>query len=279
MTASMTASVPSPLTPGARLARIRAERPLVQMIANYVSMDVAANALLALGASPAMVHAREEAAEFARLSGALVVNIGTLSAPWVEAMHLAAAAARAAKIPWALDPVGVGATKFRNETALALLAHKPTLIRGNASEILALARLSGAVSGAGGGPKGVDSADPTEAAVEAAQALARATGAVVAATGAFDVVADATRVARIHGGDALMTRVTALGCALTGVAGAFLAQGGDPFGASVAALAYYKLAGARAASQAQGPGSFRVAFLDALAGLLSEDETALSIDT
>ena len=270
-------------TPGPRLAALRAERPLVQAITNYVSMEVAANVLLALGASPAMVHAKEEAAEFARISGALVVNIGTLSAPWVEAMHLAAAAAQAAKIPWALDPVGVGATAFRNQTSLALLAHRPTLIRGNASEIIALARLSGAAQGGeqarGGGPKGVDSADSSAAAIEAAKALARATGAVVAATGEFDVVTDGERLARVHGGHELMTRVTALGCALSGVCAAFLAARRDPFEATAAALGFYKLAGARASAMAQGPGSFRVAFLDMLAALEPSDEIDLVIET
>lgn len=266
-------------TPGPRLAALRAERPLVQAIANYVSMDVAANVLLALGASPAMVHAKEEAAEFARISGALVVNIGTLSAPWVEAMHLAAAAARAAKVPWALDPVGVGATAFRNQISLALLAHRPTLIRGNASEIIALAVLAGAAQGRGGGPKGVDSAESSAAAIEAAKALARATGAVVAATGEFDVVTDGERLARVHGGHELMTRVTALGCALTGVCAAFLAARRDPFEATAAALGFYKLAGARASAMAQGPGSFRVAFLDMLAALEPSDEIDLVIET
>lgn len=264
-------------SPGDRLAHLRAARPLVQSITNYVSMDAAANALLAIGASPAMVHAEEEAADFAAFSAALVVNIGTLSPPWVRSMRLAAEAARAAGVPWALDPAGVGATGFRNETCLALLAARPTLIRGNASEVLALARLAGASSG-GGGPKGVDSADTTAAARDATIALAKSSGAVVAATGDVDIVTDGERLARIRGGHEMMTRVTALGCALTGIAGAFLAARDDAFEASVAALAFYKLAGERAGSGTPGPGSFRVAFLDALAGLLPHDEALLEID-
>jgi hydroxyethylthiazole kinase len=264
------------VAPGARLARLRADRPLVQAITNFVAMDLSANALLALGASPAMVHAEEESAQFAGFSNALVVNIGTLSGPWIRSMLAAARAARDVGAPWAFDPVGVGATTFRNETSLALLAMKPTLIRGNASEIMALAGLAGA-GGGGGGPKGVDSADTTEAAREAATALARASGAVVAATGDVDFVTDGTRSARVHGGDATMTRVTAVGCALTGVCAAFLAARDDAFEASLAALAFYKLAGSRAGAAAQGPGSFRVAFLDALAGLRVEDEAQLRI--
>ena len=125
--------------PTLALAALRKKRPLVHNIANYVSMDVAANALLAIGASPAMVHASEEVAEFAALSDALVINIGTLSAPWVEAMRLAARAANTKPIPWVLDPVGAGATSFRNRTIAALLEERPAVIRGNASEILAVA--------------------------------------------------------------------------------------------------------------------------------------------
>ena len=138
------------------LGTMRAARPLVHNIANYVSMDVAANALLAIGASPAMVHAREEVVEFIGLSAALVVNIGTLSMPWIEAMIIAAEAARGHGKPWVLDPVGAGATTLRNETVKMLLPHWPSIIRGNASEIMAVA------GGAGVAPKGVDSANTTQ---------------------------------------------------------------------------------------------------------------------
>ncbi len=150
------------------LQAMRAARPLVHNIANYVSMDVAANALLAVGASPAMVHAREEVAEFVALSAALVVNIGTLSTAWVEAMILAAQAARRHGRPWVLDPVGAGATRLRTETVKSLLLHRPSIIRGNASEIMAVA------GGAGVAPKGVDSANTTEEALAFALSLCEA---------------------------------------------------------------------------------------------------------
>jgi hydroxyethylthiazole kinase len=216
----------------------------VHALINYVAMDVSANAPLALGASPAMVHAQEEAAEFARLASAVVVNIGTLSSHWIEAMTDAAGARGT---PRALDPVGVGATGLRNEASLRL---RPMLIRGNASEIMALARLAG-LGDKGHGPKGVDAADATPDAEAAALALARSSGAVVAATGVFDFVTDGVRAAPIHGGDALMSRVTALSSVLTGVAAAFLAARDDAFEASVAALGFYKLAGARGAHRAE----------------------------
>jgi hydroxyethylthiazole kinase len=257
-----------PLAPGAELARLRAAAPLVHNITNFVAMNVMANVQLAIGASPAMIHAREEAAEFAPIASALTVNIGTLSPEWVAAMNEAAAAATAAGRPWVLDPVAVGATGFRRRTAAELLALRPTVIRGNASEIIALAALSGSVTApAAGGGKGVDASHTVAAAEDAADALALSSGAVVAVTGAMDYVTDGRRRVRIANGHPLMPRVTALGCALTGVVGAFLGAGSAPFDGTVAALAYYGLAGELAAKRAVGPGSFASAFLDVLARL------------
>ena len=245
------------IDPAAHLARVRETRPLVHNITNHVAMNSMANVLLALGASPAMVHAREEAAEFTALAGALTINIGTLSPHWVDAMEAAALAAGETGRPWVLDPVAVGATRYRRETGARLLALSPDVIRGNASEIIALA------GGAGGG-RGVDSTDPAEAALEAARRLAAQTGGVVAVTGEVDLVTDGRRVARVHGGHPLMPRVTTLGCALTGVVAAFVAGADDHLEATVAALAGYAVAGELAGEVARGPGSFAVAFLDAL---------------
>lgn len=248
--------------PGPCLAKMRTTAPLVQNITNYVAMNVMANVLLAAGASPAMVHAEEEAAEFAAFTQALTINIGTLSAPWVRSMQAAARMAQSRGTPWVLDPVAAGATQFRRETAAALLAERPTVIRGNASEILAL-------SGAAAAGKGVDAADGVDVAEAGARALAQATGAVVAVTGAVDYVTDGARACRIANGHPLMPQVTALGCSLTGVVGAFLV-GQSTFDATVAALAYYGLAGEMAATGAKGPGSFAVAFIDALSTLTPE---------
>ena len=189
------------------LGTMRAARPLVHNIANYVSMDVAANALLAIGASPAMVHAREEVAEFIGLSAALVVNIGTLSMPWIEAMIIAAEAARGHGKPWVLDPVGAGATKLRNEAVKSLLPHRPSIIRGNASEIMAVA------GGAGVAPKGVDSANTTQEALAFALSLAEHEDCIVVATGAVDIVTDGRRVVKLANGSPMMAKVTALGVA------------------------------------------------------------------
>lgn len=245
------------------LHQMRATAPLVHNITNYVAMNIMANVLLSAGASPAMVHAREEVAEFAGLAQALTINIGTLDPAWAEAMEIAARTMGAAERPWVLDPVGVGATLFRQEVCARLLMLGPTVIRGNASEIIALA-------GFGGQGRGVDTADPVAAAETAARDLARRTGAVVAVSGPIDFVTDGASAYRVSNGHALMPCVTALGCSLNGVIAAYLV-GQDRLGATVAALAYFGLAGERAAQGAAGPGSFQTAFLDALHVLTPDD--------
>ena len=254
---------------GSLLSAVRAKRPLVHNITNYVAMDISANALLAIGASPAMVHAREEVVEFVGLSGALVVNIGTLSPAWIEAMQLAADAASQLGKPWVLDPVGVGATSLRNEAVAALLPLRPSIIRGNASEIMAIAGSAGAV------PKGVDSANTTLEALEFAVSLARHQACTVVATGAVDIVTDGERVVKLANGSPLMTKVTALGCALSAVTGAFAAVTQDRFEAALAGVAVYGIAGDLAAKQASAPGSFRVAFVDALQNIGDAEINAL----
>lgn len=250
------------------LAAVRAQRPLVQNITNYVAMDLSANALLAVGAAPAMVHAIEEADDFARLANALVLNVGTPSPPWAAAMKRAAEAAREGKKPVVLDPVGAGATRYRTELAVLLLESGVTAVRANASEILGLARASAA--------RGVDAVDGVDDAVPIARSLAEHHHAVVAVTGPTDFATDGATEARVFGGAAVMAQVTAVGCALSAVTGAFLAarpSGVAPLDATTAALAVFAAAGARAAKDAPGPGSFRVRFLDELAGL---DESALA---
>jgi hydroxyethylthiazole kinase len=220
----------------ASLQAIRQRAPLVHNITNFVAMEVAANCLLALGASPAMVHADEEVEDFVAIASSLVVNIGTLSPPWVAAMARAAARATALGRPWVLDPVGAGATPYRTRTALDLIELRPTVIRGNASEILAL-------TGAAAGPtKGVDSTHGADEAVHAAQQLAEASGAVVAVTGAIDRITDGERWREV------------------------------PLLAAAQALAIFGLAGQRAAAQAAGPGSLRWQIVDQLALL---DATAV----
>jgi hydroxyethylthiazole kinase len=246
-------------TPGAYLEAMRAQAPLVHCITNYVAMNIAANSLLAAGASPAMVHAVEEAGEFAGIAAALTINIGTLSPDWVAGMTAAARGTRAAGVPWVLDPVAHFATAYRRTVTEALMALRPAIVRGNASEILALA-------GGQSTAKGVDARDPVHAAEEAARQLAGERGMIVAVTGETDFVTDGGRALRISGGSALMPKVTALGCSLTCLIGAYAGvKGADLFDATAAALAHFAVAGARAEAAAEGPGSFSVHFLDQLA--------------
>ena len=251
------------MTPNALLTDLRTKAPLVHCITNYVAMNIAANVVLAAGASPAMVHAEEEVAEFTPLAGGLTINIGTVSAPWLVAMKRAAGVAGKNGIPWVLDPVAHFISAFRREAAAELVALGPAIIRGNASEILALAGETGA-------GKGVDSGDAVESAQAGAMALACASGAVVAVTGPVDFVTDGARRAEVRGGSPLMPRVTAMGCSLTALMGGYAAVG-PAFEAAVAALAHFKVAGAEAAKTAQGPGSFQVQFLDALAATAPGD--------
>jgi hydroxyethylthiazole kinase len=247
----------SPLDAWTALSAVRERGPLVHNITNYVAMDLSANALLAAGASPAMVHAREEAADFARIADAVVINIGTLSPPWVEAMHDAVGTAAQRGVPWVLDPVGVGATPYRTKTATDLLDRGPTVVRGNASEILALA-------GAAEGGKGVDSAHEAADAVDAARELAARTGGIVAVTGATDVVVDGNETVTVTAGHPMMSKITALGCAASALVGAFAAVSDDRLVATTAALAVLGVAGERAATDSPGPGTLRWRILDEL---------------
>ncbi|SMC55304.1 hydroxyethylthiazole kinase [Primorskyibacter flagellatus] len=245
------------------LTPLRAQSPLVHCITNYVAMNIAANVVLAAGASPAMLHAVEEITDFTPISGALTINIGTLSAPWVVGMISAAETANTHNIPWVFDPVAHFVSNYRKGVAQDILSLRPTILRGNASEILALA-------GEAGSGKGADSGDAVEAAEAVGVALARKFGSVVAITGPVDLVTDGTRTARVAGGSEIMPQVTALGCSLTALMGAYAAVG-PAFDAALGALAHFKVAGGMAARQASGPGSFQVHFLDALAAVKPDD--------
>jgi hydroxyethylthiazole kinase len=241
----------------AALSAIRNSAPLIHNMTNIVVANLTANALLALGASPAMVENTEEAAELAAIAGALVVNLGTLSPDWAAAMRLATASANAAKRPWLLDPVAVGALGYRTRLAADLLHNRPTIVRGNASEISALA-------GQAVGGKGVDSTLSSDAAIDAARVLARNSGTVIVVSGAVDYVTDGSRLAGIANGHAIMTRVTGMGCTASAICGAYLAVNDDPFMAAVQAMVTMGVAGEAAFAKADAPGSFQTAFIDAL---------------
>lgn len=250
--------------------QIRVRSPLIHNITNYVVMNVTANALLAIGASPVMAHAVEEVEEMAEMADALVLNLGTLSMPWIEAMFLAAHRAKRRGIPIVLDPVGAGATTFRTRTATRVLKELgPTIVRGNASEILAL-------GGANGSTKGVDSTFQSDQALDAAQALSEQFKCVVSVSGARDLVVEGTRVARIDNGHPMMARATGSGCIATALTGAFAAINPVAFEAAAHAMMLSGIAGELAAAAASGPGSYQVRFLDLLYGL-SGDQLRLAI--
>ena len=246
------------------LTKVQKARPLVHNMTNVVVTNFTANGLLALGASPVMAYAREEVADMAKVAGALVLNIGTLSTEQVDAMIIAGKSANLHGVPVLLDPVGAGATRLRTESAQRILGEvKIALIRGNASEI---ANLVGEVSDI----KGVDAAESsTGINAEIALRASHQFNAVVAITGKEDVIADGAYYRIISGGDVLLTQVTGAGCLLTSVLGAFAAVERDMMLAGTAGLAYYGAAAARAAERTAslGPGSFQVAFLDELAKL------------
>lgn len=241
------------------LSALREEGSLVHSITNYVVMNNTANALLAIGASPIMAHAHSEMEEMVAISGALVINIGTLDEYWVESMELAVKKAAALNKPWILDPVGAGATTYRNETIKKLIElYAPTVIRGNASEIMAVANLQSKT-------KGVDSIHQSNEAVEAARLLSRSSGAVVCVSGEVDYVVKGTKMISIENGHSLMPKVTGMGCTATALIGAFCAANPDtPFEATAAAMVTMGIAGEMAAEKSDGPGSLQVNFIDAL---------------
>ncbi|MCX5861508.1 MAG: hydroxyethylthiazole kinase [Deltaproteobacteria bacterium] len=250
---------------GEILSRIRASKPVVHSITNYVVMNSTANVLLAMGASPIMAHATEEMEDISAISNSLVINIGTLSHTWIEAMQLACHIAVSKGKPIVLDPVGAGATKLRTETALRIIGSTPpTVIRCNASEVLSL-------SGREGSTRGVDSVHNVPDAVETACSIALSLGTVIAVTGERDLVTDGSRSLIVAGGDPMMGYVTGTGCAASVIVGAFLAEEKDAVIAAAAALAFFGLAGQNAAAEAKAPGSFWVKTVDALYSITPED--------
>lgn len=247
------------------LDQVRLQSPLVHNITNYVVMNLTANALLAVGASPVMAHAREEVEDMVNIASALVINIGTLSAPWIASMKKAARKAQKKGIPIIYDPVGAGATPFRTRTIRTLIQTVPAaIVRGNASEIMAIADDHSKT-------KGVDSAAAAENALASARWLNEKYGCVVCVSGATDYIVDKNGVAMIKNGHVLMPKVTGLGCTATALCAAFAAVNPDHFAATAAAMAVMGIAGEIAAKKSSGPGSFLANFLDALFNLTSEE--------
>jgi hydroxyethylthiazole kinase len=262
----------APLSPAAVaqvLVTVREKPPLVQCLTNIVVAQWTANVLLALGAAPAMVDNAQEAGPFAAMADGVLINLGTPYDDTTTAMEAAVTSADRDHTPWVLDPVAVGPLAWRTGVAFRLLeAGTPAIIRGNASEILALA--------GGSGGRGVDSVDSPEAALEAGRALATRYRTVVAVSGPVDHITDGERMVRVANGHPWMTQVTGVGCALGAMMAAFAGRSEDPLLAAVAATATLTIAAENAAEISRGPGSFAVALLDELS-LLSPARVAAGV--
>jgi len=247
------------------LGELRARRPLVHHITNYVTVNDCANATLCIGASPVMAHSVDEVADMAALAGALVLNIGTLDAGQVEAMLLAGKTANRLGIPIILDPVGAGATAYRTRTSLRLLEQlEVAVLKGNGGEISVLA-------GAGGKVRGVDSAGVGGEPVEVVRGLAGRLGITVAMTGRVDIVSDGKRTLMVDNGHPLMGRFSGSGCIAASIVGAFVAVGRNRVSSTAAALAAFGLAGERAAVHHKEPYGFRLAIFDELCKLTPKE--------
>ena len=250
---------------GDSLRRMRAQRPLVHQITNFVVMNETANATLALGALPVMAHAPEEVAAMATVAGALVLNIGTLTREWVDSMILAGRAADRAGVPVVFDPVGVGATQLRTESAQRILHEVAVaVVRGNAAEVATLAGRAALI-------RGVESVGSTDDIGELARAAARTLGCTVAVTGPIDAVSDGVTTLLVANGDAMLATVSGTGCIASAITGCFAAVNPrQPLRAASEALVALGVAGEDAAERSHGPGTFHAALYDAL-HLLSPD--------
>lgn len=246
------------------IALIRESSPLVHNITNYVVMNNSANALLAIGASPVMAHSRNEVLDMSAIASSLVINMGTLSHAWVEAMHMAMQSAKANGKPIVFDPVGVGATPYRNQVADVLVkGYSPNVIRGNGSEIMALAGIASQ-------GRGVDSTNSSESAIEAAQQLALAHKCVVVISGPTDYITDGESISEVPYGSTMMARVTGMGCSATAITGAFIAVNPNYMEAATHAMMMMGISGQIAASYSKGTGSLAVNFIDEMYNFSSE---------
>ena len=248
------------------LKKIRENSPLVHNITNYVVMNNTANALLSIGASPVMAHAKEEVEDMVSIASSLVINMGTLSSKWVESMLIAGDKANSMGKPIVFDPVGVGASAYRTETAINIIDKcSPSVIRGNASEIIALN------SQAKTKTKGVDSTDSSDSALESAKSLALNTSSVVVISGETDYITDGKKVVAIENGSSMMPKVTGMGCTSTAIVGAFLGVSTNVLEAASSAMAVMGISGEIASELSKGPGSLQMNFLDTIYNLEGSD--------
>ncbi|WP_462271503.1 hydroxyethylthiazole kinase [Desulfobacter sp.] len=243
---------------------VRQINPMAGSVTNTVTINFVANAQLAVGGSAAMVYLPDEAQSLAQAGGAAYINLGTLTPVYEKTLPPMAKILHSSGKPWVLDPVAIGIGDLRTRLLLAFKPCKPSIIRGNASEIIALAGLWGLAGGTGtSNVRGVDSQDPVSAAKDAAVALAGWTGGAVAVSGKQDLITDGSVIAFCHGGSHFMEKITGSGCSLGGVMAVY-ATAASAFIAALTGAAVYNLAGCRAAEKTDAPASFQVHFLDEL---------------
>lgn len=265
ITKDKTMNTPTPFTAHEALPfihHLHTKHPLVHCLTNSVVQNFTANVLLAIQASPAMIPAIEEIEDFSHAATALLINVGTVEKHSAQSMLFAAENAHNVGLPWVLDPVAVGVVSFRSNLVRSMLAYKPTVIRGNPSEILYL-------SGRATTAQGADSLDSSSAALPAAIELAQKHATIVAVTGEVDYITNGQITYAIEGGHVHLTRVTGTGCSLSAMVAAFVGctpTEHHPQAVATACL-MMKKAGEAAATQAQGMGSFAVGLLDALSTL------------
>lgn len=250
---------------GEILKRIKENKPLVHHITNYVTVSECANITLFTGALPVMAHAKEEVEDMVKFASALVLNIGTLDPAQIDAMIRAGKKANELGIPVVLDPVGAGATPLRTESAMNILDEvKIAVIKGNSAEI-------GILAGMGGEIKGVEAVGKHDNILEAAKSLANRYGSVVVVTGKEDIITDGEKVAFVLNGHEYMGRIVGTGCMSASVVGAFVGVERNYMKAAVSAMSFFGIAGEIAASNVQGPSSFKSAFMDAVYNLTPEE--------
>lgn len=260
----------------------REHNPLAPSITNSVTINFVANAQLAAGGSAAMVYLPDEGAYLAGISGAFYINAGTLLPIYEASLPRTCRALYENGCPWVLDPVGIGIGSLRTKLIKQMKAYKPSVLRGNASEIIAVSRLwELSADGKGGaqskGARGVDSTDDVLAAKEAAQAIARYTGGAVAVSGETDFVTDGTTGVLCRGGSRFLPMITGAGCSLGGVAAVYCAEA-SPFVAALTAVSVYNSAAKDAEKKSAGPGTFQPHFLDSIYRLTTEPESLFQAD-
>ena len=253
------------------LSKLRERKPLIHSITNLVVMNETANAILCLGALPIMAHAIEEVQEMVGISGALVLNIGTLTPDWIDAMELAGKRANELGVPVILDPVGAGASRLRTDSSKRLLGNvRVSIVRGNAAEVATLAGIAAEV-------RGVESVSISEEPAQIAEEFASTYGCTVAITGAVDHVSDGRRSAQLRNGHTLLGKVVGTGCISNVIIASFAAVQPDPFLAAIEGLTALGIAGETAAKvSGDRPGTFHVELYNSLYALTADDITAMA---